>query len=380
MKKIFIGSSSEALGKAYHIQSILKGLGADTTCWADDGAFTLSHNTIDELIRSARTYDAGVFIFDKDDELVSSKDGNTEYIPRDNVIAEAGMFVSILGKEPVVLCIVPGVREISDFKGITQLFYDPNNMERLQNKLKIWLEGVKEGIHIQNKNNVLMLPRQKIHNLYSLDDRLHISDNKYKKIRSIKIMNFASNILINPEFGEIGHLLDGLSLSDAIEKIMRETDANVELILAKPTRYNLNDLETKIANQKAGSSAGALYSALWTLYKNLSNKDTIYYQRKFLPPHLFSFYVMKTSIPFGIFNVEFLGEYRNLNHVKVDLYSAALDNEDSRRSFVVWQASDPDNYDFFVKNFDNIKRDPRLCEEPTLEMLKEWAEVWDNVK
>lgn len=380
MKKVFIGSSSEALDKARIIQEILETLGAKTTCWADDDAFTLSHNTIDELIESAHTHDAGIFIFDKDDELVSSRDNVTKYTPRDNVIAEAGMFVSVLGKESVVLCTVPGVHEISDFKGITTLFYDVNNLKRLKTKLKIWLEdNVKDGKQIVCKNNVLMLPRHEIHNLYSLDNRLHISDNLYRKIRSIKIMNFASNLIINPEVGEIGHIpLDGIGLSGAIEKIMRETNANVELMLAKPTKYNLEDLETKIANKRAGSTTGALYSALWTLYKNLST-DTIYSQHNSIIPILFQFYVMKTSMPFGIFNIEFLGEARKFNHVKVDLYSAALNNEDDRRSFIVWQEDDPENYEFFVSNFDNIKRDSRLCEKPTLEMLKEWAETWENL-
>lgn len=38
-----------------------------------------------------------------------------------------------------------------------------------------------------------MLPRKEIHDLYSIADRLHITDELYKKIRRIQIMNFASN-------------------------------------------------------------------------------------------------------------------------------------------------------------------------------------------
>ena len=73
MKKVFIGSSSKesALDKAHIIQNILHELGVSATCWADDIAFTLSHNTIDELIQATHKYDAGVFIFDKDDQITN---------------------------------------------------------------------------------------------------------------------------------------------------------------------------------------------------------------------------------------------------------------------------------------------------------------------
>lgn len=240
--------------------------------------------------------------------------------------------------------------------------------------------SVKEHNDVMGKKNVLMLPRREIHNRYSIDNRLHISDGLYKQIRHIRIMNFASNLIINPEIGEIGHIPPkDIQLSDAIEKIMRETKASVELILTKPSKYNLKDLETKIANHRAGSGKGALYSALATLYKNLAT-DTIYAQNSVLTPVLFQSYVMKTSMPFGIFNVEFLGEAKRLSHVKVDLYSAALDNEDARRSFVIWQDDDQENYQFFIKNFDNVKNNPLLCEKATLEMLKVWAEEWENIK
>lgn len=381
MKKVFIGSSSEALDKAHIIQNILQELGVNTTCWADDTAFTLSYNTIDALIQAAHKCDAGVFIFDKDDQIVDASDGSSRYIPRDNVIAEAGIFVGVLGKESVVLCTIPGIHEISDFKGITTLPYDSKNRDTLKNRLKHWLEtSVKEHNGLAGKNNVLMLPRREIHNRYSIDNRLHISDGLYKQIRRIRIMNFSSNLIINPEIGEIGHIPPkDMGLSDGIEKIMRETNANVELILTQPNENNVKDLETKIANLRAGSSKGALYSALATLYKNLST-DTIYAQHSTSTPVLFQLYVMKTSMPFGIFNVEFLGEARRLNHVKVDLYSAALDNEDDRRSFVIWQDEDPENYQFFVHNFTNIKKNPLLCEEVKLDMLKAWAEEWENLK
>lgn len=362
-------------------QKILESFGAEVTFWDNNQTFTPSDNLIDDLIQAAHQHDAGVFILGKDDQIINPDNKDIQYIPRDNVMIEAGMFMGVLGKKSVALCIVPGTHEASDFTGINKILYDERNFEKLESGLKKWFdENVKERHSIMKGNNVLMLPRYKIQEYYTIDKRLHISDKLYKQIRHIRIMNFASNLVVNPEIGEIGHIPSkDIHLSDAIEKIMQETNADIELILTQPNKYNLKDLETKVANLKAGSSKGTLYSAFGTLYKNLTS-DTIYAKHSSSIPVSFHLYVMKTSMPFGIFNVEFQEETRNFNHVKVDLYSAALDNEDSRRSFVIWQDEDPENYQFFVDNFTNIKKSSILCEKIRLDMLKKWANEWENLK
>lgn len=382
MKKIFIGSSSESIYIAKKIQRILEDLGAQTTLWTDSDAFRLSHNTLDELIHAAHTHNGGVFIFNTDDELSDRhSDNSIKFVPRDNVIAEAGIFTGVLGKEPVVLCTVDDVHVASDFNGVTTLEYSLPTTDK-EKKLKSWLDNnVSEFTGKDYKNNVLMLPRKEIHDFYSIDSRLHITDGLYKKIRRIRIMNFASNLIINPEIGEMGHIPSkDIRLSDAIEKIVTETSAALEVILTEPTQYNLADLQSKIANYNAGSAEGALYSALATMYKNLST-DTIYRKRATEVPIHFWLYTLRTSMPFGIFNVEFMDEAKKYNHVKVDIYSAALDNEDDRRSFVIWQKDDPKNYKFFVDNFNDTKQNGTLCtRHHSFEKLKKWAQEWDNMK
>ena len=381
MKRVFIGSSTKALDKANTIKMILTNLGADVTLWSDDRAFTAGNNLIDELQKAAHQHDAGIFVLNDDDLILHTNSNNTQYIPRDNVLIESGIFIGALGKKSVALCTVPGIHETSDFKGILTIEYSGENFNKMKNQLEQWYDqNVVESHTISGEKNVLMLPRYKIHERFSIDDRLHISDGLYKQISHIRLMNFASNLVLNPKIGEIGHLSPkGIQLSDCIEKIMKETEANVELILTQPNKYNLIDLKTKISNHRAGSSKGALYSALATLYKNLSS-NTIYAKRFKDLPILFHLYAMKTSMPFAIFNVEFWGDAEKYNHVKVDLYSAELKNEDDRRSFIIWQTEDPENYDFFVNNFSTIQKDASLCEKIDLVTLKKWAKVWNDCK
>ena len=378
MKKIFIGSSFQAREKAHIIKDILEVLGATVTHWNDTEAFGVAEITIDDLIKAAHEHDAGVFVLNCDDQIVTNS-GN-KYVTRDNVIAEAGMFMGVLGRNSVVLCLCTSseIHVPTDFNGITTLQYDIDNRDNLKKRLKKWLDNnVKEHIDAVGEKNVLMLSRKAIHDHYSIDKRLHISDNLYKQIYFIRVMNLASNIIINPDIAAVGHITSNESLSVFIQKIMKETKSRIELMLVEPNEHNLNDLKTKIANYRAGSSMGTLYSALETLYNNLSD-DTIYSQRA--RDNLFQLYVMKTSMPFGIFNVEFLGEASKYNHVKVDLYSASLYNEDDRRSFIIWQDDDPDNYKFFVDNFNSIKNNNQLCESPSIEQLKEWSDIWKKMK
>ena len=297
-------------------------------------------------------------------------------------MVEAGIFSGVLGKKAVAICKVRGTHVPTDFSGVTLLDYDLSDIQSMNNKLRIWLNGIRHYNTLRHKNNLLMLDRKGIQDIHTIDDRLHISDGYYRSIQKIRILNFAVNLLLNPEIGDSGHIeqMKDIKLNKAMEMIMRESAATMELILTKPSRYNLIDLETKVANYRAGSSSGVVYSAIYNLYNALSNKSSIYHQTWDSIPARFHFYLMKVSAPFAIFNVEFLDKYREFNHVKIDLYSASLDNEDNRRSFVIWQTDDPVNYSFFVNNFNSIRINPKLCERPSIKNLREWSEYWRNAR
>lgn len=383
MKKIFIASSGAALKKATTLKGILDNLLSEynldgiVTIWNSYDVFHLTEFTWKALEKNAHEYSGGIFLFNTDDELMQkSPDGKATFIARDNVIAEAGLFAGALGSSSIVLCIVPGVHLPTDFNGITTLTYNPRRKEKMKQKLKTWVLGLKEPPDPARAPNVLIKSRNELHSLFPKDACLHISDGLYRNITSIRMMNLANNLTINPEIADMGHLKDNLSLSYGINKILQDTQVNFELILANPNSYDLKDIQTKIANCNAGGSPeGAIYSALAKLYESL-NSDTIY--RQLYQTNRFHLYLMNVSMPFGIFNVEFSDEYASLSHVKVDLYSACLSNERERRSFIIWKTTDPQNYDFFVNNFDMVKRN--LSTIATKKELSEIATTWATMK
>lgn len=190
----------------------------------------------------------------------------------------------------------------------------------------------------------------------------------------------ASNLIINPNrAANADHIIDeNQTPADYINKILSETDARMDLLLLEPTVNNLNDIRTKIANETAGSPKGALFSALATMYDNLYGSGPNCFRKKKNGRKLVNFKVMNTSMPFAIFGVEYSKDYKQFNHVKIDLYSAMLDNENNRRSFVIWQKEDPDNYLFFINNFDSVFNETNnLSRRAAEEDLKGWKDTWE---
>lgn len=368
MKKIFIASSnsSESLGKAQMIKYMLNALYDDPVknqniyvdCWSDYPGFRPGDYTLEALEKAGHEYSAGVFILDRDDELSTADKEGCKYVPRDNVLIELGIFCGSLGRKSIAICIVPGVHIPSDLKGLTRINYSPNNSATMKNQLRGWVDEIPDVYGLPPKN-IYIGPRKRIHESCSLDARFHISDKAYKHISDIRIMNLACNLFLNPEVADAKHLnVDGTSpIAKEINRIMGETSAVLRLILIEPSKFNLFDAKTKIANHRAGGPDAAVTSAIRSVYHMLTS-DTLY---KKLFDTRFEFYLSRISLPFAIFNVEFTPDYKRYNHIKVDLYSAELDTEDNRRSFIIWERDDPDNYHFFLDSFNRLRMDSESC-------------------
>jgi len=91
---VFLGYCSKSAGTAAQIQIRLQRLGATVVNWAMD--FRAGTSILSE-IESARTRcTSGIFLFTEDDPLEGP---NGEAAPRDNVVFEAGYFMSAKGAE-----------------------------------------------------------------------------------------------------------------------------------------------------------------------------------------------------------------------------------------------------------------------------------------
>ena len=126
--KVFIGSSREGVLIADAIHANLT-YDAECTVWKD-GVFLLSGNTLNDLIRTLRDVDFGVFVFSPDD--LSIMRGNSNPVVRDNVIFELGLFIGRLGSERSFFLVPDGVSDLrlpSDLAGITPGRYESSRTD-----------------------------------------------------------------------------------------------------------------------------------------------------------------------------------------------------------------------------------------------------------
>lgn len=262
---------------------------------------------------------------------------------------------------------------MTDLGGVMYLEYDPEDDGTMKERLRLWLKNnVRDDRPPKSENNFLMKSRKNIHQLYTIENRLHLNDGGYQHIRRMRIMNLASNLILNPEYIDVEHVQQSPSeLSNAIQRILRESNAVIELILAEPHPANLRDAMTKMANPVAGSQENLIYIAWEAIYNNML-ADTIY--SKAHKEHRFLYFALKIGTPYAVFSVEFDGEYQKYDHVKIDLYSSEIGNENQRRSFIIWKDLDYENYRFFIENFDSVKRNKEICQRPELTAIKSWLD------
>lgn len=359
MRKIFIGSSSGAKKKADVLRRILQDLGAESvSCWFDPDVFIPGDSTLDNLLKLTHECNGAVFIFDKDDEITDSY-GAKRYVTRDNVILEAGLFISALGKDAVVICRVPDAHMLSDYSGVTHLLYDPDDHDHMKKILQGWLTKRVRGDRFpKSENNVFIKSRDAIHRRYSLNDEFYLDKDKFSHIRKIRLMNMAGNLVTGSAYTDPAHERPGMTLSQVIRRILEKADAVLELMLLEPNAANLRDAATRMPNPNARLPEELVYASWNTICKNVHSDDVyrIAYQSR-----RFRCYALKVGMPYAIFGIEYDTKHANYNHVKIDLYSSNLGDAGQRRSFIIWQDTDPENYDFFTCNFDNIRGDRSIC-------------------
>ena len=118
--RVFIGSSMSGSDLARQLQAELTqelGQLAEVVHWRD--AFPLSETTIESLEGILHQYDFAVLLFTPDDALQNPAKG--QFVVRDNVLFEAGLFMGRLGRERtfVALDLAQDVKVPSDLRGVT---------------------------------------------------------------------------------------------------------------------------------------------------------------------------------------------------------------------------------------------------------------------
>lgn len=135
-KHIFMGYSSHATLTANKISAtIAKKAHLTIVDWQEVNIVKSIWNSIAEAERQTS---CGIFLFMKDDHVVSSD--QMQFAPRDNVIYEAGYFAAAKGLDRAIFIHEDGAKIPSDLNGIIHLkLGDRHNIAPIEKKLKIHL-------------------------------------------------------------------------------------------------------------------------------------------------------------------------------------------------------------------------------------------------
>ena len=131
-KKLFIGSSSEAVNFAKVVKKVLDEH-FDVTIWDEkifrSSIFKINQNYLTALLKASLEYDFGILIGSKDD-LIQCR-GSKFQQPRDNVLFELGLFTGRLGISRCAFLVENGAKTLSDLSGITLANFDNNDENSL---------------------------------------------------------------------------------------------------------------------------------------------------------------------------------------------------------------------------------------------------------
>ena len=129
---VFLGYCSKASDTASAIHNFMEStLGLGVTDWAKD--FRVGEGILDEIQAAVLSCKYGVFLFTPDDLLADPE----RYVTRDNVVFEAGLFMSVHGRRRTLVIVQKGTYVLADYSGHARLdLEDPGDISPIESDLR----------------------------------------------------------------------------------------------------------------------------------------------------------------------------------------------------------------------------------------------------
>lgn len=139
-RDVFLGYCSASTATARLIKRRLARSGVTTLDWKTD--FPPGTNILQQIGEAAKQCGAGMFLFTKDDELAVTS-AETQAVPRDNVVFEAGYFIQAKGKDRVLIVREAGAKMPADLGGdIYATLTDRTKLTSISAPLTRFIEGL----------------------------------------------------------------------------------------------------------------------------------------------------------------------------------------------------------------------------------------------
>jgi hypothetical protein len=140
-RDVFLGYSGSSKGTAHNLKRFLeKDLNVTVLDWRTD--FAPSRFILQQIEAAAARCNAGIFLFTKDDPITNETQ-TYKAVPRDNVVFEAGYFISAKGKENVLIILENGAKMPADLGGdIYAPLDDKSDLEQVEDTVRKFIEAL----------------------------------------------------------------------------------------------------------------------------------------------------------------------------------------------------------------------------------------------
>lgn len=201
-----------------------------------------------------------------------------------------------------------------------------------------------------------------------------------KRIKSIKMLCYAANVVFNEDFKVINYNYDSYNKMFRIfSELLKDELFSLELIIAAPDSECMRDAikNKKTGNRKLEDNPERTFYSAYANISNLIKNDEVF--SKAYEDKRFNFMVTEEPMIGAIFEMQYKEKWEQFNYIKFDLYSPNIINNQNRRSVIVFEDDDKDNFDFF-ENIYNQFRNKEKSNALMKENHQKWLKKWDEIK
>ncbi|MBR6519192.1 MAG: hypothetical protein IKT63_05925 [Oscillospiraceae bacterium] len=189
-------------------------------------------------------------------------------------------------------------------------------------------------------------------------------------IKEIRIANFTSNAWLNVELVDTDALSSRSEMVQLMEELITKEDIRLKMVITAPDSEAANEAirSKKVINMHTTMEdrEKLFYCAYYAIHNNIQPGGAFH---KSFTENNFMYRVTDVAMPYGIFQVIYEDESKD--HIKLDLYSPYISREKERRSIFIYKDKNPEDYNYFSKDFDNMFMN---AISPTEE--KKFAQAW----
>lgn len=201
-----------------------------------------------------------------------------------------------------------------------------------------------------------------------------------QRIKYIRMSCYAASVIFTPHLDMLDHqAYDHGMMFNIFAQLLRDPDFSLEIVTNAPSSCAVADAVKyeKLGNSSLEACPEAVFFGSYAGVTNLIKTDEVFAAA--VKEKRFRFMVTENVPPYALFQIVYKDKWRGYNHIKVDLYSEGLDSSMNRRSMIIFETDDPENYNFFVARHNYI-RNARESKALISSHNDEWIAAWEDMK